>query len=558
MKAPRIWSAIALLSLLSTPLAAQDVVVQADTSRVALPEWMQRELADDPNAFEFQRVWHSALLRAIVQRDRLESQGQETDSLSPQRAAELGTAVRGVLQVPVFPILYANTDSLPYSAEHLDRRLFTAGGDTLTLTRFYREVSRGLFRIEGVVHDWIRVDSVDTFYEGTDSGEPPYLGYLLKDVLDRADELVNFRIYDRNGDGFVDVVAFVQPQSGGECINGNVWSLRWDYGSAIGKKGEVYRTRDGVSILDFVIQPALECDGAPVEIGIFAHEFGHAVGLPDLYSTSDPATNAGIDWWGLMGSGNQNQPSSPAHLEAWSKVELGWVPVLRIERDTSDLVIRAVGDSGSIVRIDIPGSDGEYFLLENRQRLGSDIHLPSPGLLIWHVDSLEIARRAFHNIIQNNPRRKGVDLEEADAGLLDEPRGGADHGDPFPGSTNAREFGPNTRPNSDANDGFPSGIRVGNIRQVGSEIVVDISLHASPDAPPRPEAPPAEGPVGRVRFARPLDLKDVRWLQSLGLSLLEISTDTSSVLVRFPPGFPTELQRYNQRVQRVTMQPGTP
>lgn len=550
----RIGYAAALIMLLSAPAAAQDVIVQADTTQVPLPEWIREALAEDPNAFDFERAWRSALLRARVQREQLEREGVETDSVPPQRASELGTAVSGVLQVPVFPILYANTDEAPYTATELDRRLFTAGEDTLTLTRFYREVSRGQFRVEGVVHDWTRVDSADTYYEGKRNGGPPYLGRLLKEVLDQADAQVNFRIYDRNGDGLVDVVAFVQPESGGECGNRNIWSMRWNYGSAIGQRGAVYRTRDGVSILDFVIQPALSCEGTPVDIGVFAHEFGHAVGLPDLYSTSRPSTNAGIGWWGLMGAGNWNRPDSPAHLEAWSKVELGWTPVVRIDRDTSDLVIRAVADSGSVVRIDIPGSAGEYFLLENRQRLGSDIHLRNPGLLIWHVDSLEIARRAFSNIIQNNPMRKGVDLEEADAGLLDEPDGRADPGDPFPGSANVREFGPNTRPSSDSNDGFPSGIRVANIRQVGSDIVVDITVDPPENLPPPPD--PANWPMGWVRFVRPLLLDDVQWLESLGLAVLEISADNSSARVRFPPPFPTNLGAYNPRVRSVTLVEG--
>jgi M6 family metalloprotease-like protein len=550
---------VLLLTLLRMPAAAQDVDIQADRGGAELPDWMQRELAEDRNAFEFQRAWLSALLRVRAQRESLDDQGVEADSLPPQRARELGTAVRGVLQVPVLPILYANTGVEPYPVADLERRLFTAGSDTLTLTKFYREVSRGLFRIDGVVHDWIRVDSADTYYEGKDNGEPPYLGRLLKEVLDQADQTVNFRIYDRNADGFVDVVAFVQPQSGGECRNANIWSLRWTYGAAIGVDTAVYRTRDGVAISDFVIQPALGCDGAPEEIGVFAHEMGHAVGLPDLYSTSSPATNGGIGWWGLMGSGSWNQPSSPAHLEAWSKAEMGWIPLVRIQRDTSDVVIRAVADSGSVLRIDIPASNGEYFLLENRQRLGSDIHLSGPGLLIWHVDSLEIARRAYHNTVQNNPWRKGVDLEEADAGRLDDPDGEADVGDPYPGTT-ATEFGPNTTPSSNSNDGFPSGIHIGNIRRAGSDIIVDIRLSVYPPGyvPPLSPPPAPEGPVALLRFARPLQLWDVRWLESVGFSVLNIYVDTSSVRVRYPSPFPGDPTRLNPRIRQVTMERTTP
>ena len=64
------------------------------------------------------------------------------------------------------------------------------------------------------------------------------------------------------------------------------------------------------------------CGAGTIEIGVFCHEFGHAFGLPDLY---DGSGSSGIGHWGLMGSGNWNTPTNPAHFDAWCKSQLGWI-----------------------------------------------------------------------------------------------------------------------------------------------------------------------------------------------------------------------------------------
>ena len=58
-----------------------------------------------------------------------------------------------------------------------------------------------------------------------------------------------------------------------------------------------------VKVDDYIIQPALSgsTGNKMIEIGIFCHEFGHVLGLPDLYDTDD--SSPGIGEWGLMGSG---------------------------------------------------------------------------------------------------------------------------------------------------------------------------------------------------------------------------------------------------------------
>jgi M6 family metalloprotease-like protein len=536
--------------------SAQDVRERGDEHGTDIPAWMEEELARDPEAFEFRRAWHSRLLQVRVRRLALAEAGIDADSLLPERAAELGAAVSGVMRIPVFPILFQNTPARPYTQSLLQRRLFSGGGDTLTLTKLYAELSRNVFRLDGRVYEWTRVANRDSYYEGGQNGKPPYLGGLLKEVLDAVDPLVDFRTFDRDGNGYVDVVAFVHPESGGECGNSNIWSLRWTYGSAAANGGRAYRTDDGVYISDFMIQPAFECDGStPVQVGVFAHELGHALGLPDLYSTSRPPANEGISVWGLMGKGNWNLPNSPAHMEAWSKSELGWLPVQRILHDSAGVILQPIETIGEAIRLDVPGIDGEYFLLENRRSIGSDRNLMGTGLLIWHVDSTEIARRSYGNTVQNNTLRKGIDLEEADGqSHLDRRMGQPDDGDPFPGLGGITEFGPETSPGSNSNSGAPSGIAIRNIRDIGENIMVDIVFQSpqfvasSQGADPEPAD--TSGSTAMVTFTEEIRLRDWEWLISRDFEIVEVFPATKSVLIRLPPNLVSDPRRLNERIMR--------
>ena len=75
-----------------------------------------------------------------------------------------------------------------------------------------------------------------------------------------------------------------------------------------------------IQVWNYIVQP--EDSG----VGVFAHEYGHDLGLPDLYDTSG-AADSDIDFWDLMASGSHSGPifqSIPAHMGIWDKWVLGW------------------------------------------------------------------------------------------------------------------------------------------------------------------------------------------------------------------------------------------
>jgi immune inhibitor A len=121
--------------------------------------------------------------------------------------------------------------------------------------------------------------------------------------------------------------------------------------------------------------------------GVLCHEFGHLLGLPELYAPGG-LPQEGIGVWGLMGQGTWvARGHRPPHPEAWSKMRLGWVEVETITRTTPGVVLPAVETTPRVVKIPVsPGHPTEYYLLENRARIGADRGVPGEGILVWHVD----------------------------------------------------------------------------------------------------------------------------------------------------------------------------
>lgn len=170
-------------------------------------------------------------------------------------------------------------------------------------------------------------------------------------------------------------------------------------------------------------------------LGVLAHEFGHLLGLPELYAPGG-RPQEGIGVWGLMGQGTWvGRGDAPPAPEAWSKRRLGWVGTWDVTRSTSGIVLPAIETVPLVVRIPlVPSRPTEYLLLENRQQIGADAKLPGAGLLVWHVDEgVTGFRTAQHDV-----RRKLLHLVEAD-GRGDLDRGHAaggnrgDAGDPWRG-----------------------------------------------------------------------------------------------------------------------------
>ena len=413
-------------------------------------------------------------------------------------------AITGVLNVPVFLVRFKNTDTttLHTPAEYDSVLLDSVApqGRAYTVRTFYDEMSRGLFKVRGVVIGWIALDSNDSWYAGGGTCDGicgnSRVAQLIQEAVDKtvkADPTINWAQFDSDGDGEVDLVWLIHPKPGAECGNsGNIWAHRYYYSAWTGAplptptafgSGRIvidnYTIQSGVGGIAQNGTMLAGCDPANImPPGTVAHETGHGLGLPDFYDTNptDQDNSEGIGEWGLMGSGNWARQGSPAHMEAFSLAQLGWVHVQQLDTTgTYRFGPVETGDTVFALRPTVANPRGEYFLLESRQGLLADSAMITKhhggGLLVWHVDSTQYSRCTLPSNCVNTGPIHGLSLVQAD-GLdnLGSSTPGVsnrgDAGDPYPGLTHNTELGLRSAPSAVLNTGGAAGIALDSITQV--------------------------------------------------------------------------------------------
>jgi M6 family metalloprotease-like protein len=350
-----------------------------------------------------------------------------------------------------------------------DRTVDSIYNPSGSMTDYYKEISYGQFYIKGDIYGWYRMPQNYSYYVGSDMGLTN--GQLLaNDAVNaaHADPSVDFSKYDHDGDGNCDGVIVIHAGPGAEEVGTGIWSHKYHLPSAA--------HYDGVTIYNYTLNPE-EFQSNICPIGVFCHEYGHFIGLPDLYDTENlTGLSEGLGSWSLMASGNYNSGSKkPAHMDAWCKAQVGFLSFTDLDTNLYNQAIPQVETNPVVYRLSdaISTSAHEYWLVENRELTGFDVGLKAPGLLIYHVDN-----DAPDN---TNPFDYHVALEQADGQdqlALAGSRG--DAGDPFPGFTENRNFNDFTLPNSRVYNGDNfTGCSVWDISDADSIMYADLDISYS-------------------------------------------------------------------------------
>jgi M6 family metalloprotease-like protein len=334
---------------------------------------------------------------------------------------------------------------------------------------FYQEISYGQFLPVSEVTNWITAPHHHDYYAYSDPNGYNHVKELVRAMVDSMEASgFDWALYDNDGDGYVDALNLLHQGAGAEQgDHSNIWSHKWSLGSLAVQY-------DGVTINSYTMNPEIQ-SGQIVAIGVLSHEFGHALGLPDLYDTDYSSTGAGK--LALMGSGSWgtsgNSPWYPSTMVGWCKNELGWVDIIEIGNDQDNISIQQSYSNNDIIRVNHQQIPEEYWLIENRQKVGSDTLMPTPGLAIWHIND-DIAQGWGPN---NNEPYYGVGLEQADGLFALENGGPSNGGDVYPGDTDNREFSHATIPNTHSLYGVPSMTRIDNISDPGETMSFDVEYN---------------------------------------------------------------------------------
>lgn len=289
-----------------------------------------------------------------------------------------------------------------------------------SLTHFYQVMSFGQLTIEGSVLPRRYASSFGrAAYLAPSADERGKFPLYVEHILRQVDRDVDLAQYDSDGpdavpssrddDGIVDYVFVVLQSTPRNFI----------LGGATGISGlqlvPDYRSHD----LDSFGAPVLvsgqrrrgalvgEGGGASLTLATMCHEFGHSLGLTDLYDLHRPTPeedSAGIGAWGLMGLGTQGWSGSdgPNPICTGNLDYLGWVgtensQLLTVDRDVDDLRVRDLYLGGHVVKVPLGATliaqeggdvyETEYLLLENRTRHSQHYNRkqPADGLLVWHI-----------------------------------------------------------------------------------------------------------------------------------------------------------------------------
>lgn len=279
-----------------------------------------------------------------------------------------------------------------------------------TLLNFYKEMTDDSFwfskgwESQGEIDDGVVDVVVNMAHPRTKLSSFTTDGGERRAAILAAEEYVDFKSYDKDGDGFVSYteLAILFVVAGYEYSYNT--SRRPSSMAAFGTHAHYTSASginvDGVTVLaagysGYVKAGEYQTSSQPIGVGVCAHEFGHFLGAADLYDSSNKWTQY-VGSMSLMASGSHTHASSelsgstPTYFDPMHSIMLGFEKEQTVIDGEYTLYSRESekGDY-NIVRVNTPNPD-EYYLIENRYSTSKSLFdntlVGSEGIVVWHID----------------------------------------------------------------------------------------------------------------------------------------------------------------------------
>lgn len=313
-----------------------------------------------------------------------------------------------VVLVEFEDVKFTVNDPKTYYTRQLNERGFSDYGGAGSALDYYIAASNGLYVPQFDVYGPVKVSKEASYFKDMGSTAMATLIRESLTALHDAGE-INFSDYDFDKDGVVDTVFFYYAGYGSaDSDTETIWPHQYDYryfnffGSSLsfdGKKIGPYACGNELKGTNPKTGRSPWQDGSEPwvdGIGTFVHEYGHVLGLPDLYDTeyTEGVRVATPGEWSVMATGCYNADGCiPPLYSAYEQWVCGWLDYTEAE-DAVSYDLKALGHSEKpqALRIRIPKAAGgntfenEYFVIEARDRSDWDISFPESGLLIWRIN----------------------------------------------------------------------------------------------------------------------------------------------------------------------------
>ena len=371
---------------------------------------------------------------------------------------------------------------------------YKENGATGSVRDFYHFASQGQLDYVSDIYGPFTSNYPMRFYGENDAiGNDANPQELCKEALRNLPDNLDLSLYDNDGDGIIDNVHIIYAGYGEEAgaSSAAIWAHEYPHQISINNGRDI-------TIAGYSCSPELSgnTNANITNIGVICHELGHALGAMDYYDTNygTGGEYLGTGQWDIMASGSWNNdgktpPSFNPYVRScvfgWNRQELlspnMQVCLPRMELDNAEQT--------SIYRLETD-DEGDYFLLENRQKYSFDEALPGEGLLIYHVHP-DIEKYTKANTVNaTHPQCMYPVCASGSTPSMNEYGNINTEGCPFPGNTNNCIFTVDSSPAAIAWNGSAAKVSISNIRMDytnGSILFSTDDSVTNPDEPNIPE-----------------------------------------------------------------------
>lgn len=340
----------------------------------------------------------------------------------------MGSPKSLIILVQFSDVQFTTENPLEYFKTIISQPNYTENGFTGSAYDFYRDSSYGQFTPQFDVVGPVTLPKNQAYYGGNKvidgySATDYNVREMPVDACNILDATVDFSQYDTDGDGIIDNV-FIFYAGRGEASGGGddtVWPHSWNVGGT--------NNYDGVRLDGYACTNELTIKSTsngyvltPDAIGTFCHEFGHVIGLPDLYATSYTTARTPDDWDTMCSGSYNNDSRTPPTFSSWERAALGWLTPVVIEKPGNYTLKNNIQNTNEAYLIPT-SSANEFFMLENRYPEKWDAYVFSDtpfeegdevygnGMLVWHIDYNDNVWSS--NVVNNDPDHQYVDIVEA-------------------------------------------------------------------------------------------------------------------------------------------------